>query len=164
LADQPTTPSYRVTDGARYNTAEGFLGPVDATITRNQPGDYTVTLHNFAVVGATIRFAAYGGSSTCSDHESDIVGAENRSGLSVQTSTLRPHWSMPDHLLVVLPIAGSPWTLSGQRARLADSSTPVAALQLIRRDRRSNRRGRHAVRPRPSCFMLEIVQPVPAST
>jgi hypothetical protein len=78
LADQPTTPSYRATDGARYSTAQVFLGPVDATITRNQPGDYTVTLHNFAVVGGTIRVAAYGGSSTCSDHESDIIGADEQ--------------------------------------------------------------------------------------
>jgi hypothetical protein len=76
LADQPTTPSYRATDGARYSTAQGFLGPVDADITRNQPGNYTVTFHNFAVVGATIRVTAYGGPTTC--HESDIVGADEQ--------------------------------------------------------------------------------------
>jgi hypothetical protein len=77
-ADEPTTPSYLITYGVRYNTTEGFVGPVDAAITRDQPGHYTVTLRNFAVVGGSIRVTAYGDSSTCSDVGSKVVGADEQ--------------------------------------------------------------------------------------
>jgi hypothetical protein len=63
---------------ADKNSAQGFLGPVDATITRNQPGNYLVTFHNFAVVGAMIRVNGYRGPSSCYDQESDITGADEQ--------------------------------------------------------------------------------------
>jgi hypothetical protein len=78
LADLPTAPSYQPNHGAIYNAARGFLEPVDAAITRNRPGDYTITFANLAANDLLIQVIAYDSPSICYSAGSETVGVDER--------------------------------------------------------------------------------------
>ena len=77
-ADQPTSPSYSPTYGARYDRVWGFLGSVDAKITRNGPGDYTVDFPDVPAGTGSAQISAYASPSTCYSPELDATGAYER--------------------------------------------------------------------------------------
>jgi hypothetical protein len=75
-ADLPTKPSYNPSHGTRYDAARRSFGPVDATITRNRPGDYTIDLPDLADPDDTIQVVAYDSPSICYSAESQAIGVD----------------------------------------------------------------------------------------
>jgi hypothetical protein len=89
LADLPTASTYRPNHGALYNAARGFLEAVDATITRNRPGDYTIGLPNLAAPDLLIQISAYDSPSICYSAGSETVGVDEQ--IRVLCLTLVPN-------------------------------------------------------------------------
>jgi hypothetical protein len=76
-ADLPTRASYHPHRGARYDTGSAF-GPVDATVTRTGPGNYTLNFPHLGDIRITVDVRAYDGSAICYTVEQQPVGADER--------------------------------------------------------------------------------------
>jgi hypothetical protein len=76
LADRPTEPSYQPDHGALFKAVRGYFEPVDAAITRNQPGDYTIAVPNLADLDLQIQVSSYDSASICYNAGSEAVGRE----------------------------------------------------------------------------------------
>jgi hypothetical protein len=117
-ADLPTRASYKPHTGVRYNADRGFLGPVDATVTRKGPGDYTIDFPDLGDIRSTTDVRAYQGQAICYVKQRQRVAVDERVDVQcVRLVLVFPTLTTPTDSRFTVALIQAPRPLTRDRAR-----------------------------------------------